>query len=178
MSPATRLAFGAAMRPVLLTPGLTTTRALGIAAGAVPTKIFPPASPTNTLLPDASVTLPFCEVMTPSLLTCAPYRPTSVTAVMRPRFSTSPERLVKLILPARKSESEMWPAPAMIPPTFTTAPLPKKMPYGFAMTIFPLDVSVPKICDGFGAVTRFSVSERVLGWMKFTRSAPPMLKLW
>ena len=72
MSPATRLAFGAEMRPLLLTPGRETTRAFGIAAGAVPTKIFPPASPTYTLPPAASVTLPFCEVITPSLLTWAP----------------------------------------------------------------------------------------------------------
>ena len=124
MSPATRVAFGAEIVPLLVTPGLETTRAFGIAA-AVPTNMFPSFSPTYTLPPAARVTLPFCEVMTPWLLTCAPYSPTSFTAMMLPRFSTSPVRPVKFIRPARKSEFEICPAPAMIPPTFTTAPLPK-----------------------------------------------------
>ena len=76
-----------------------------------------------------------------------------------------------------KSLSDRFSVDATSPPTFTCAPLPNRMPFGFIKKTFPLAVRLPRIVDGSAPKTRLSATALLLGCTNRTVSPGPMLKL-
>src|SRR6185312_13429098 len=54
------------------------------------------------------------------------------------------------------------------PPTFTCAPCPNKTPLELSSQILPFASIWPSITEAFGPVTRLTVSELAVGWLKTT----------
>src|SRR3990172_4961119 len=71
----------------------------------------------------------------------------------------------------------MFNVDATSPPTFTCAPLPNKMPFGFIRNTLPLADRLPRMLEGSEPSTRLSAIELLLGWTNWTASLCPMLKL-
>ena len=63
------------------------------------------------------------------------------------------------------------------PPTFTCAPRPKVMPLGLISKTWPLADRLPLMVETPPPSTRLSAAELLLGWMNWTASPLPMLKL-
>src|SRR6185503_4486816 len=75
-----------------------------------------------------------------------------------------------------KSLSVMPRVDATSPPTFTCAPLPNRMPFGFTRNTLPLADRLPRMLEGSGPSTRLSAAELLLGCTNRTASPAPMLK--
>src|SRR5579859_297530 len=58
--------------------------------------------------------------------------------------------------------------------TFTTAPRPKRIPFGLSSHTCPLAVRWPKIDDGWLPVTRFKAVDEAFGCWNLTVSALPI----
>ena len=63
------------------------------------------------------------------------------------------------------------------PPTLTWAPWPTKTPLGFNTNTWPLALMLPRMLLRSAPVTRLSVAEVLLGWLKRTDSSAPTEKL-
>ena len=75
-----------------------------------------------------------------------------------------------------KSPSVMFNVDATSPPTFTCAPLPNRMPFGFSRNTLPLADRLPRMLEGSEPSTRLSATELLLGCTNWTDSVCPMLK--
>ena len=71
----------------------------------------------------------------------------------------------------------MFNVDATSPPTFTCAPWPNKMPFGFSRNTLPLADRLPRMLEGSAPSTRLSATELLLGCTNRTASVCPMLKL-
>src|SRR5450830_1759375 len=83
----------------------------------------------------------------------------------------------KLYLPAMKSPSVIFNVDATSPPTFTCAPWPNRMPFGFSRNTLPLADRLPRMLEASEPSTRLSATELLLGCTNRTASPCPMLKL-
>ena len=61
------------------------------------------------------------------------------------------------------------------PPTETCDPWLKITPFGFTRKTLPLEVSEPKIDEGFAVTTLFNTVDEADGWLKRVVSPAPML---
>src|SRR5262245_20295385 len=78
--------------------------------------------------------------------------------------------------PAMKSLLEISRVEATRPPTFTCDPLPNRTPAELTMNTCPLAFSAPLITLVSFPMTRFSVTDDTLGWLKLTVSLAPTEK--
>ena len=72
----------------------------------------------------------------------------------------------KRMRPLMKSASLMLSVEAAKPATSITAPWPKAMPEGLIRKTRPLELSWPRISEGFWPTTRFSTPLAACCWMK------------
>src|SRR5262245_37962298 len=87
--------------------------------------------------------------------------------------------MLKLYLPAMKSEFLMSLVVARKPAVLTTAFFPNRTPSRLTMNTWPLVVRVPLISDGpRPPVTRLSATDEALGWTKRVVSPAPMLNVF
>ena len=93
---------------------------------------------------------------------------------MVPLLMTLPESPpVNWYLPARKLALSSRKVLATRPPTFTCEPAPNSTPLGFKINTWPLALMLPMMALVSAPVTRLSVMELALGWLKRTDSLLP-----
>src|SRR5262245_14829931 len=79
--------------------------------------------------------------------------------------------------PAMKSEFEMSSVETTSPPTLTWAPLLNRTPAELTRNTCPLALSAPEMTLVSLPMTRLSVTDELLGWLKLTVSLAPIEKV-